>query len=738
MINKRSRFAKISSTILAITLGIALVPFLNSLGEVRADDSGKIIMGIPEMARPVPPGDEASDPWSGSYVYFGTYDGQPIKFRVLDPDSNAYGSNTILLDCDSILFNDYFDTCGAKCYGIYPFGYDYEAAMASGEYEPCRKTETLEWADCTLNKYLNGDDFLYNEDIFSKAEQEAIAQSFQESHKIRKPTKYNEDLTQVANFQYTYPLSGEKIFLLDVDDMLNPDYGYASVVGSQENNYWNILSRQKLLFGNDTKLEKGSCAKRYWLRTLADIDPSTLDIPNCVNPYRIGAVHEYGWMYANEISHTFVFGVSPALNIDKSKILYTTCVSGNIGEVGAVYKFTFVNDSHKFSAKANAEGKNITVDYYFSGTSENNNTGVSILITDKEYNDKDATFLYRNDLVPSSDNSYSGTFVLPDNLAGNWGEDYHVYAIAEYDGNSSDTVSTPYELKKPDNFVIEENQSESTSEVNTETETPTTPSTINPAPATTSTEEPESEEKGFDAFVERLYEVALGRASESEGKAFWCEHVKNGDLTGADCAREFLISKEFKDRNLSDEDFLKVLYSTFFNRKAEDDVDGFNFWLNSLKSEGRDNVVEGFINSTEWCNVCASYGVRSGATTAKATIASKNTIEFVERLYTTCLGRDADKEGLDYWSLGLTNQELTGTQAVREFVYSKEFQDQDFSDEEFLNRLYKTFMGREADSDGMTYWGNLLSSGTSRNEVFDSFARSTEFAEICNSYAIHR
>ena len=230
----------------------------------------------------------------------------------------------------------------------------------------------------------------------------------------------------------------------------------------------------------------------------------------------------------------------------------------------------------------------------------------------------------------------------------------------------------------------------------------------------------------------------MNRASEPEGKAFWCEHVGNGDLDGAQCAKEFLLSKEFNDRKLSDEDFLKVLYKTFFDRDAEKDPDGFNFWMNSLKTQGRDVVVDCFINSEEWCNVCASYGVRSGATRAKATIASKNATEFATRLYTECLGRDPEDEGLKFWSLGLTNQELSGTQAAKEFLYSPEFVNAKYSDEEYINRMYKTFMGREPEAEGKAFWLSELKNGATRDEVFNFFSTCPEFTEICKEYAIQR
>ena len=243
---------------------------------------------------------------------------------------------------------------------------------------------------------------------------------------------------------------------------------------------------------------------------------------------------------------------------------------------------------------------------------------------------------------------------------------------------------------------------------------------------------------GFEDFVERLYTVALNRPSEPEGKKFWCEHVGNGNLNGAQCANEFLLSKEFKDRGLSDEEFLKVLYKTFFDREAAADPDGFNFWMNSLKTQGRDTVVDCFINSTEWCNVCASYGVKSGATRAKATMASANATAFAKRLYTECLGREAEEEGLNFWALGLTNLELTGKQAAYEFFFSKEFNDHNFDNKELITRMYKTFMGREPDEYGMNFWLDSMKNGMTKEQVFNEFVKSAEFTGICKDYAIDR
>ena len=53
------------------------------------------------------------------------------------------------------------------------------------------------------------------------------------------------------------------------------------------------------------------------------------------------------------------------------------------------------------------------------------------------------------------------------------------------------------------------------------------------------------------------------------------------------------------------------------------------------------------------------------------------------------------------------------------------------SNEEFVNRLYLTFMDREADTDGLNFWVDILNKGATRQEVVYGFTRSPEFEQKC-------
>jgi len=242
----------------------------------------------------------------------------------------------------------------------------------------------------------------------------------------------------------------------------------------------------------------------------------------------------------------------------------------------------------------------------------------------------------------------------------------------------------------------------------------------------------------FADFIERLYVVALNRASDESGKEYWMNRVQNEGFTGGDCARYFLIDAgEFANRGLNNDQFVDILYKTFFDRESEQG--GKDFWMNKLnEGASRNSVVNGFINSTEWCNLCAVYGVKPGASGYSADKPSRSAERFATRLYEQCLERAPEAGGLRFWSLKLTNHTVSGSAAAREFFMSKEFVAKNLTDEEFVTRVYRTYMGREPEIAGLVYWTGRLSGGLSREAVLNEFAVSKEFTNICKDYGIDR
>ena len=68
----------------------------------------------------------------------------------------------------------------------------------------------------------------------------------------------------------------------------------------------------------------------------------------------------------------------------------------------------------------------------------------------------------------------------------------------------------------------------------------------------------------------------------------------------------FFNSPEFINKNLKDEEYVKVLYETFFDR--EYDQTGFDYWMDQLKNGmDRNKVLEGFANSQEFAELNKSF-----------------------------------------------------------------------------------------------------------------------------------
>jgi len=102
--------------------------------------------------------------------------------------------------------------------------------------------------------------------------------------------------------------------------------------------------------------------------------------------------------------------------------------------------------------------------------------------------------------------------------------------------------------------------------------------------------------------------------------------------------------------------------------------------------------------------------------------------DLISGLYVQILGREADKEGLDYWVGELKSGAIPGRAIGRIFVESNEFKamSTSVSDTEFINRLYRGLYGREPDTAGFNYWIGMLATQP-RSAVARSFADAPEF-----------
>jgi len=100
----------------------------------------------------------------------------------------------------------------------------------------------------------------------------------------------------------------------------------------------------------------------------------------------------------------------------------------------------------------------------------------------------------------------------------------------------------------------------------------------------------------------------------------------------------------------------------------------------------------------------------------------------ISGLYITTLGRAAEKEGLAYWTEQVVNGAMTVSQVGQSFFDQKEVKEKysDLNTTEFVQAVYINVLGREAEEEGLNYWTTQLD-----NDVFSK----SSFIEAINNGA---
>lgn len=114
-----------------------------------------------------------------------------------------------------------------------------------------------------------------------------------------------------------------------------------------------------------------------------------------------------------------------------------------------------------------------------------------------------------------------------------------------------------------------------------------------------------SQTLGTRYFVENLYQVILGRGSDFGGLSAWNGYLRGGygqDMLARAQATVagFFHSPEYVNRNRSDRDYVRDLYLAYLNR--EPDQAGWDAWTATVPTCGRECVLQGFANSSEFAN----------------------------------------------------------------------------------------------------------------------------------------
>ncbi|NPA82536.1 MAG: DUF4214 domain-containing protein [Epsilonproteobacteria bacterium] len=230
-------------------------------------------------------------------------------------------------------------------------------------------------------------------------------------------------------------------------------------------------------------------------------------------------------------------------------------------------------------------------------------------------------------------------------------------------------------------------------------------------------------------FIKELYEEILDRGASESEIDYWYSRIEEGK-SAAYIIKSFLKSKEYRNKNDNDEEYIKSLYHVILER--EPDEEGFEYWLSQMRENNihRTQIFYKFLFSPEFSDLMENkYHITPYTKEDKL-------IAFIERFYNILFDRDAEYGGIEYWKNALLNGEKSAAEMANYFFFSEEFEEKDYDNEEFVKLAYRTLLDREADQGGLDFWVSLLDRGFDKRELIREFISSDEFLNLLNEYGL--
>ena len=240
-------------------------------------------------------------------------------------------------------------------------------------------------------------------------------------------------------------------------------------------------------------------------------------------------------------------------------------------------------------------------------------------------------------------------------------------------------------------------------------------------------------------FVQRCYSLILSRNADEAGLEFWITALMSGQSDASKIIKGFVNSVEFKGKALTEEEKVEIIYNTMLGRSS--DPAGKAHWAAYLYAGNPiEVIIKGFCASPEFTGICKKYGINPGTVVVDEIKQPKADIEkvkaFVSRCYSLILSRDPDPSGLSFWTKKLASDASAASEIIDRFVNSVEFKGKNLSNEEAVEILYNTMLGRGSDPAGKAHWIAKLEAGYPYAAIINGFCVSSEFTGICNTYGI--
>jgi Tol biopolymer transport system component len=240
-------------------------------------------------------------------------------------------------------------------------------------------------------------------------------------------------------------------------------------------------------------------------------------------------------------------------------------------------------------------------------------------------------------------------------------------------------------------------------------------------------------------MVNLYYTSILRRDPDTSGLVFWAGEASRLPRLGVNVnevwysmAGSFFTSAEYLALNRDNSGFVTDLYTTFFNRTA--DQAGLNYWKGQLdQGLPREVALSAFTFSSEFA---AFTQARFGSTAVRAEI------DTVGDFYRGILARLPDDGGFNFWLQKFRTAQCQGAAAVNaevesissQFAQSSEYAARNRSNAQYVGDLYNAFLRRGGDLAGVQFWINQIATGAqTREAVRRQFMASAEFSARVNA-----
>ncbi len=128
------------------------------------------------------------------------------------------------------------------------------------------------------------------------------------------------------------------------------------------------------------------------------------------------------------------------------------------------------------------------------------------------------------------------------------------------------------------------------------------------------------------AFVKKVYQKGLNIDPDAATINNWAGRLSSGEISYADVIKGIILSNQFNSRNLTDAQYINILYNTVLDRNP--DPNGEAYWISQLKYQKRSAVLSYFLSSPEFNSLINNYiknGYTYSATTANSSVNNINT-----------------------------------------------------------------------------------------------------------------